>query len=80
MIAPVIVSQLNLRKAESFPFCQEISKPWGGLEPILCWCKQELQGEWRWELIDISSDQRPGRYKFYFDLGRDCTAFALRWD
>jgi hypothetical protein len=30
-------------------------------------------------LIDVSTDRRPGTYKFYFDSERDCVAFVLQW-
>jgi hypothetical protein len=69
----------NTRSKESFRFAQEIVKPWGGLEPILEWCKSELQQDWRWQMIDMSTDQRPGRYIFYFDGEQDCLAFTLKW-
>ena len=67
------------RDKTSFAHVKEISKPWGGLDPILDWCKTELVGDWRWQLIDVSSDIRPGRYIFYFDSDRDCCAFTLKW-
>jgi hypothetical protein len=67
------------RDRRSFAHAREIIKPWGGLEPVLTWCKQELQEDWRWQLVDMSTDQRPGRYIFYFDSERDCLAFVLKW-
>jgi len=36
-------------------------------------------GDWRWELLDVSSDIRPGRYVFYFDSERDMCAFSMKW-
>lgn len=69
----------QIRDKESFAYAKEISKPWGGLDIVLAWCKTELVGEWRWQLVDISSDIRPGRYIFYFDSDRDCCAFTLKW-
>lgn len=74
-----MVRQIDHRSRESFAFAREVTKPWGGLEPILAWCKTEVEGDWRWQLIDMSSDIRPGRYIFYFDSERDCCAFALKW-
>jgi hypothetical protein len=68
-----------LRKEDSFEFCREIIKPFGQLDTILAWCKTELQGVWRWQLIESSNETRPGRYKFYFDSERDCVAFVLHW-
>jgi hypothetical protein len=38
-----------------------------------------MQGDWRWQLIDTSSDQRPGRYIFYFDREQDLCTFVLKW-
>jgi len=67
------------RIAESFRFHREITKPFGGLDSVLAWCKAELQGDWRWKLIEVSTDQRPGVYLFYFDSERDCCAFMLKW-
>jgi hypothetical protein len=69
----------EVRAGDSFNFAREISKPFGEIDRIIDWCKTELQGEWRWQLVEISTDQRPGRYIFYFDDDRDCFAFALQW-
>lgn len=68
-----------LRDAVSFTYSIEISKPFGILESVLEWCKSELLAEWRWQLIDVSSDIRPGRYMFYFDSERDYFAFVIKW-
>lgn len=67
------------RAQDSFSYAKEISKPWGGVDSVISWCKTELTGEWRWQLLEMSSDQRPGRYIFYFDSDRDCCAFTLKW-
>lgn len=75
---PTEISDL-LRNKESFVHRKEISKPFGQLEVILAWCKTELIADWRWQLLDSSSDLRPGRYIFYFDSERDCCAFTLKW-
>lgn len=69
----------EIRSAESFAWAQEIRKPWGTLEQILDWCKQELQLDWRWQLVEMSSDIADGRYIFYFDSEADCCAFVLKW-
>lgn len=69
----------QIRDKESFSYAKEISKPFGELDRVLTWCKTELVGEWRWQLIDGSTDNRPGRYIFYFDSDRDCCAFTLKW-
>lgn len=74
-----LVTLHNTRDKSSFAFAQEIVKPWGGLEPVLDWCKKELCEDWRWQMIDMSTEVRPGRYIFYFDSERDCCAFVLKW-
>jgi hypothetical protein len=71
--------EVMLREGDSFEFCREIAKPFGQLDAVLDWCKIELQCEWRWQLIELSHENRPGRYKFYFDSERDCVAFVLQW-
>lgn len=69
----------QIRDKESFQFAREISKPFGQIDGILEWCKSELRDEWRWQLVEMSTDQRPGRYVFYFDSERDYFAFTLYW-
>jgi hypothetical protein len=76
---PYAVSPIDHRSDVSFPFSREISKPFGGLDCILEWCRFELRDDWRWQLIDVSSLSAPGRYIFYFDSERDAVAFALMW-
>ena len=74
------MAQMSIvREKESFPHAQEIQKSFGLIEKVLDWCKDELVGEWRWQLVEISSDQRPGRYCFFFDNERDYLAFVLKW-
>jgi len=70
---------IDSRRRESFPYSREIAKPFGKLDHVLDWCKTELVGDWRWQLVDVSSDRRPGRYVFYFDSERDFFAFTLQW-
>jgi len=70
---------LKVRLKDSFNNAQEISKPFGDLDGILEWCKSELVGEWRWQLVEVSTNFRPGRYIFYFDRERDYFAFTLFW-
>lgn len=67
------------REKNSFAHSQEITKPFGSLDSIISWCKTELLAEWRWELIEVSTDRRPGQYVFYFDSERDLFAFVLHW-
>lgn len=69
----------HYRDGPSFRYVSDISKPFGSIDRILDWCKSELQNEWRWQLVDVSSDIRPGRYIFYFDSERDYFAFTLQW-
>jgi hypothetical protein len=67
------------RCRDSFNHAQEISKEFGVLESVLDWCKEELSADWRWQLVEVSSDRRPGRYIFYFDSERDYLAFIMKW-
>ena len=71
--------QINSRSKESFSYSREIHKPFGQIDLILAWCKSELVGEWRWQLVEVSTNLRPGRYIFYFDSERDYFAFTLYW-
>ena len=67
------------RDRASFNHAHEIIKPFGQIEQVIDWCKSECTDEWRWQLVEISSDRRPGRYIFYFDSERDCLAFVMKW-
>ena len=70
---------IDSRNRESFLYSREITKPFGELDRVIDWCKTEMIGDWRWQLVDVSSDRRPGRYVFYFDSERDFFAFTLQW-
>ena len=70
---------IDSRNRESFLYSREITKPFGELDRVIDWCTTELVGDWRWQLVDVSSDRRPGRYVFYFDSERDFFAFTLQW-
>lgn len=70
---------INYRESSSFAFRHEIAKPFGALDSVIAWCRDQLTGDWRWQLIEVSTDQRPGRYTFYFDSERDYVAFMLQW-
>ena len=70
---------IDSRNRESFLYSREITKPFGELDRVIDWCKTEIVGDWRWQLVDVSSDRRPGRYVFYFDSERDFFAFTLQW-
>lgn len=69
----------QIRAKESFCYAKEIVKPFGVIDSVIDWCKSQLVGDWRWQLIEISSDIKPGRYCFYFDSERDYVAFLLHW-
>lgn len=70
---------LNSRSKESFAHSLDIAKPFGGLDQVIAWCKSELVGDWRWQVIEMSSDIKPGCYRFYFDSERDLCAFIMKW-
>jgi hypothetical protein len=72
-------TEYHVRPKDSFLYAKEITKSFGVIDRVIVWCKTELQGEWRWQLVDTSSDQRPGRYIFYFDSERDLCAFVMQW-
>ena len=69
----------HVRAADSFAHAHEIVKPFGQIDVILAWTKAELVGDWRWQLVELSSFVRPGRYIFYFDSERDLLSFVLKW-
>lgn len=69
----------QIRDKESFRYAREILKPYGALNDVLDWCKESMVGEWRWQMVEMSSDRRPGRYIFYFDSEQDFFAFVLKW-
>ena len=69
----------TIRLGESFTHAQEIARPFGQIDRVIEWCKTELIGDWRWQVVTTSSDRAPGRYIFYFDSDRDAAAFALFW-
>ena len=68
-----------IRDRDSFDHAHEIIKPFGVIETVLNWCKSELRGDWRWQLLQMSSDRQPGRYCFFFDDERDYLAFVMKW-
>jgi hypothetical protein len=69
----------TIRLGESFTHAREIARPFGQIDRIIEWCKTELVGDWRWQVVTTSSDRAPGRYIFYFDSDRDAAAFSLFW-
>jgi hypothetical protein len=69
-----------VRAKDSFKHAVEIHQPFGGLDGVIAWCKEaEMRGEWRWQLVQVSSDHADGCYLFYFDNERDYCAFLLKW-
>jgi hypothetical protein len=76
---PILKPPIDVRSRDSFVHAQEIAKPFGEIERVLDWCKSEVTHDWRWQLVDVSSDIRPGRYIFYFDSERDYLAFTMKW-
>ena len=51
----------------------------GKLDEILSWCRREVAGDWRWQLLETSGSNALGRYQFYFEQDKDCCAFSLKW-
>ena len=69
----------TIRLSASFAHAREIARPFGQIDRIIEWCKTELVGDWRWQVVTTSSDRAPGRYIFYFDSDRDAAVFRLFW-
>lgn len=74
-----VLDNLVIRAKESFNHAVEIHKPFGGLDGVIAWCKENIDHEWRWQLVQVSTDHADGRYIFYFDNERDYCAFLLKW-
>jgi len=70
---------IDSRRRESFLYAREIAKPSGEFDRVIDWCKTEIVGDWRWQLVDVCADRRPVRYIFYFDTERDFYSFTLQW-
>lgn len=75
----VQTDSFHIRPAESFDYTMRLERPWGWLDQAIAWCKTEMTGEWRWQIVSMSSDQRPGDYIFYFDTHRDYFTFCLKF-
>ena len=75
----MLIKDYTQRDKDSFNYAREINKPYGEIERVLNWCKSELSDEWRWQMIEMSTPTKMGRYIFYFDNERDCLAFYLKW-
>ena len=74
-----VLENYIIRDKESFKHSHELKKKTGILDHVIEWCKDELVGDWRWQLVEMSSHQQPGRYIFYFDSERDYFAFLMKW-
>ena len=74
-----IYSEYHICGDEKFEYAHELKKPTGTLDEILIWNKNELTDNWKWQLVDVSSRQWPGRYIFYFNSERDYIVFLLKW-
>ena len=77
--SPQLTPRTWERNRDSFNHALEIVKSFGVIEHVLNWCKSELRGDWRWQLLEMSSVLKPGRYMFYFDDERDYLAFVMKW-
>lgn len=73
-----MVNRLASRE-QSYQYSQAVEKPFGELDAVLTWCKQELQDQWAWKLLRTSSDILPGQYVFYFRSEQDFFWFTMRW-
>ena len=74
-----VTDTYHVRDRDSFDHAIEIVKPYGQIDAVLEWAKTELQGDWRWQMVEMSSLQRPGRYIFYFDKESDLLALTIKW-
>jgi hypothetical protein len=74
-----MIDDITHRTADSFQYHREVKLMTGVLDAALDWCRSECRGDWRWRLIDVSSDWAPGQYEFYFDNDVDACAFVLKW-
>jgi hypothetical protein len=69
----------HVKKSDIFPYALEVVKPFGVLDCMISWCKSECSQDWRWQLVEMSTDVRPGRYIFYFDSEKEYFAFYMKW-
>ena len=75
-----ITGLFSHREKQSFNHAKEIVKPYGQINHIIEWCKSELtEDAWAWQMVEMSTPTRPGRYIFYFDVPKDCFAFTIKW-
>lgn len=72
--------QITYSSKDSFRYAAEIHRPSGELDTVIQWCKNALShSDWKWQLVDSSTNVRPGRYIFYFNDDQDFCAFKLKW-
>lgn len=69
----------NTRQGKGFRHAIEVTFPFGRLDSALAWCREQTQEDWRWQLVEVSSDLKPGRYIFYFDSDIDKLGFLMKW-
>jgi hypothetical protein len=72
-------NRIDERSADSFNYAQHTSKPFGELDPVIQWCRQNLTADWRWQMVSLPNDRDPGDYIFYFDSEEDYFMFTMRW-
>jgi|TARA_R110000782_G_scaffold13413_3_gene39549 hypothetical protein len=68
-----------LTNSEQYQYSIDVTKPCGDIDTILAWAKEQLVGQWRWQLVQVSSTAQPGRYIFYFDSEADYLAFVMKF-
>lgn len=74
-----ITDDVIVKQQEHFNHACEINLPWGEIDGVLAWSRQEMREGWRWQLAEACSRGQPGRYIFYINDDRDYFAFKLIW-
>ena len=75
-----LLESSNIPSSDAFPHCIKVQQPFGKLDAVLSWCRQQYtNGTWGWKMETMPSADHHGMYKFYFDLESSAVAFALRW-
>lgn len=72
-------NQIDSRSAESFNHALRITRPFGELDAVIHWCRQNLTEDWRWQMVAMPNDHDPGEYIFYLDSKEDYFMFTMRW-
>jgi hypothetical protein len=47
-------TEYHVRPRDSFLYAKEIAKPFGVIDRVIVWCKSEMTGDWRWQLVEPS--------------------------